>query len=87
MKRITIVLKIEGFKDNPTFVSEIADDAKVKGLIMEIEEKEVFAKIVARVKKTGKIIEVKDYGEKYNPRYWDETQGYMSDELELRRES
>lgn len=35
----------------------------------------------AKVKKTGKIITVFDYGPKLIPRYWSKTTGYSKDEL------
>jgi len=35
----------------------------------------------AIVKATGKKTEVRDYGPKFHPRYWDDTQGYNVEEL------
>ena len=37
----------------------------------------------AKVKKTGEIVEVKDYGPKFIPRYFDNTTGYFNEELEF----
>jgi len=38
-----------------------------------------------KVKKTGEIIEVTDYGEKWHPRYWNDKQGYSKEELEFEK--
>jgi hypothetical protein len=37
----------------------------------------------AKVKSTGKVITVKDYGKKFHPRYWAYGQGYDASELEF----
>jgi len=37
----------------------------------------------AKVKATGKVVSVQDYGEKFHPRFWDNKQGYDADELDF----
>jgi hypothetical protein len=37
----------------------------------------------ARVKATGDVIEVKDYGPKFIPRYWTEDYGYLTEDLDI----
>jgi hypothetical protein len=37
----------------------------------------------AKVKATGGEVEVSDYGEKFVPRYWTDTTGYYSEQLEF----
>jgi len=37
----------------------------------------------AIIKKTKEAVEVEDYGVKFNPRYWTETNGYNAEELEF----
>jgi hypothetical protein len=39
----------------------------------------------AKVKATGKIINVLDYGKNFHPRYWSKTTGYEAEELEMGR--
>ena len=36
-----------------------------------------------KVRKTGEVIEVTDYGEKFHPRFWSDSTGYYADELEF----
>lgn len=37
----------------------------------------------ARIKATGEQVEILDYGEKFVPRYWTDTTGYYSEQLEF----
>jgi len=37
--------------------------------------------MLAKIIKTGKVLEFKDYGPKVYPRYWADDQGYCPDEL------
>ena len=38
-------------------------------------------KLKVKIRKTGKVITVSDYGEKVHPRYWDKTKGYEANEF------
>lgn len=40
-------------------------------------------KFKARIKKTGEVVEVADYGKRFCPRYWTKTTGYFKKELEF----
>ena len=41
----------------------------------------------AKVKATGKVITVRDMGEKFHPRYWDKKNGYDAKEITFIKEA